>query len=135
VAVSVAHVLMIEDTAHNLELMTYLLEAAGHTVTAAATGATGIELAVTEPPDLILVDIQLPDASGYDVLTTLRATPQTRRLPILAVTANAMVGDRDAALSAGFDGYVAKPIEPRTFSRDVEGFLPARLRDADPGHT
>jgi two-component system cell cycle response regulator len=126
---------MIEDTAHNLELMTYLLEAAGHTVTSAATGAAGLELAVAEPPDLIILDIQLPDASGYDVLTTLRATPETRGLPILAVTANAMVGDRDAALSAGFDGYVAKPIEPRTFSRHVEGFLPVQLRGTDPGHT
>lgn len=130
-----ARVLMIEDTVHNLELMTYLLEASGHTVTAATTGASGVELAVTELPDLIIVDIQLPDATGYDVLSSLRATPETSRLPILAVTANAMVGDRDAALAAGFDGYVAKPIEPRTFSRDVEVFLPAPLRRSDPGHT
>jgi two-component system cell cycle response regulator len=123
-----ARILMIEDTAHNLELMTYLLTAAGHTVTAATTGATGIELAVAAPPDLIIVDIQLPDTSGYDVLDTLRSREPVAELPILAVTANAMVGDRDAALSAGFDGYVAKPIEPRTFSLEVEGFLPAHLR-------
>lgn len=130
-----ARVLMIEDTAHNLELMTYLLQAAGHTVTPATTGAQGIELAVDSPPDLIILDIQLPDTTGYDVLEALRGNSATRALPILAVTANAMVGDRDAALAAGFDGYLPKPIEPRTFNRDISGFLPRTLQGQQAAQT
>lgn len=126
---TMARVLMIEDTAHNLELMTYLLQASGHLVTPATTGAEGVRLAVENPPDLIIVDIQLPDSTGYDVLVALRGNPATSALPILAVTANAMVGDRDAALAAGFDGYLPKPIEPRTFNRDVSGFLPPKGSD------
>ena len=123
---------MIEDTAHNLELMTYLLEASGHTVTAAITGAQGVALAQSCGHDLVVLDIQLPDTTGYDVLSQLRARETTRDLPVIAVTANAMVGDRDAALAAGFDGYLPKPIEPRTFNRDIETFLPRHLHGRDP---
>ena len=79
---TVARVLMIEDTPHNLELMTYLLQAAGHTVTPATTGAQGVELAVDDPPDLIILDIQLPDTTGYDVLARHCArTPRLVRCP------------------------------------------------------
>ena len=127
-----ARILMIEDTAHNLELMTYLLAAAGHRVMSATTGTEGIELALEQVPDLIVLDLQLPDAAGYDVLSRLRSEAATRAVPMVAVTANAMVGDRDAALSAGFDGYLPKPIEPRTFCRDIDGFLPTELRGRDP---
>ena len=123
---------MIEDTAHNLELMTYLLEAAGHSVTPATTGAQGVELAGRLSHDLVLLDLQLPDTSGYDVLAQLRSGDTTGDLPVVAVTANAMVGDRDAALAAGFDGYLPKPIEPRTFKRDIEAFLPIHLHGRDP---
>jgi len=123
---------MIEDPAHNLELMTYLLEAAGHVVTPASTGAQGVALATERSHDLVLLDLQLPDTTGYDVLAQLRDSEGTRDLPVVAVTANAMVGDRDAALAAGFDGYLPKPIEPRTFKRDIETFLPSHLHGRDP---
>ena len=127
-----ARIVIIEDTEHNLELMIYLLAAAGHTLSSSTTGAGGLALATKQRHDLVLLDLQLPDMSGYDVLRALRSTKATRALPVVAVTANAMVGDRDAVLAAGFDGYVPKPIEPRTFSREIAGYLPAHLQGRDP---
>jgi len=118
-----ARILVIEDNPANLELMTYLLVASGHAVEAATTGESGIELAVQAPPDLILLDIQLPDISGFGVLALLRNEARVARVPIVAVTANAMVGDRDQALAVGFDGYFSKPIEPTSFVPAIAGFL------------
>ena len=127
-----ARILMIEDTEHNLELMTYLLVAAGHSVTSATTGRDGMALAEQREHDLVVLDLQLPDTSGFDLLAVLRADEVTGSTPVVAVTANAMVGDRDAVLAAGFDGYVPKPIEPRTFSEEISSYLPAHLRGRDP---
>lgn len=123
-----ARILMVEDTPHNLELMTYLLEASGHTVIPAMTGERGLELARLERPDLIVLDVQLPDIDGYQVLARLRADKDVAVPPVVAVTAYAMVGDRDTALAAGFDGYLSKPIDPVSFARDIGARLPASLR-------
>ncbi|MDT4926592.1 MAG: two-component system, cell cycle response regulator [Pseudonocardiales bacterium] len=123
-----ARILAVEDTPHNLELMTYLLEAHGHSVVPATTAAEALELARAERPDLIILDVQLPDANGFDVLATVRADEYLHDVPTVAVTANAMVGDRDHALAAGFDGYLTKPIEPTTFARSIDLFLPVELR-------
>jgi two-component system cell cycle response regulator len=123
-----ARILAVEDTPHNLELMTYLLEAHGHSVVPATTAAEALELARAERPDLIILDVQLPDANGFDVLATVRADEYLHDVPTVAVTANAMVGDRDHALAAGFDGYLTKPIEPTTFARSIDLFLPGELR-------
>jgi two-component system cell cycle response regulator len=127
-----ANILVIEDNEPNLELMTYLLVASGHDVVPAPCGERGVELALHETPNLVVLDIQLPDMSGFDVLASLRAQPAMAGIPIVAVTANAMVGDRDHALAAGFDGYIAKPIEPANFTRAIDGFLPAELRGHQP---
>jgi CheY-like chemotaxis protein len=118
-----ARILVIEDNPANLDLMVYLLDAFGHTPLAAADGEVGIALIQDEKPHLIICDIQLPKLSGYEVVQWLKEEPALRTIPILAVTAYAMVGDRDKVLAAGFDGYLTKPIEPETFVSQVERFL------------
>lgn len=123
-----AAILIVEDNAINLELMRYLLNAAGHDITCAETGADGIESAVEVRPDLVVLDIHLPDTSGFQVLDALRKIEGVGGCPIVAVTANAMVGDRDNALAAGFDGYISKPIDPRQFAATIDTMLPAALR-------
>lgn len=123
-----AAILVVEDNANNLELMRYLLNAAGHDITCAESGADGIEAAVETRPDLVILDIHLPDASGFQVLATLRKLDGVGQCPIVAVTANAMVGDRDNALAAGFDGYISKPIDPRQFATTIGAMLPRHAR-------
>ena len=120
-----ARVLVVEDNAANLELMTYLLRAFGHEPLTATDGEVGYETARLQSPDLIVCDIQLPKMDGYEVARQLKQHPSLRKIPLVAVTAFAMVGDRDHILAAGFDGYIAKPIEPEDFVRQVDGFLPA----------
>lgn len=129
-----ARILVIEDNPNNLELMRYLLSAAGHDVSCATTSRAGLSAATAEVPDLVIMDIQLPDASGYDVLTWMRADARLAGQVIVAVTANAMVGDRDNALAAGFDSYISKPIDPREFSATIDALLPPELRGHAPRH-
>src|SRR6185503_4934511 len=104
-----ARVLVIEDNAINLELMTYLLRAFGHEVLQAQTGTKGVATLAQERVDLVACDIHLPGMDGYEVLREIRARPELAGTPVVAVTASAMVGDREQVLSAGFDGYVSKP--------------------------
>jgi CheY-like chemotaxis protein len=118
-----ARVLVIEDNLTNLELMGYLLRAFGHEVLTAHDGEEGLEVARRERPALIVCDVQLPGLSGYEVADRLKRDPALRAVPLVAVTALAMVGDRDKVLAAGFDGYIAKPIAPETFASQVEAFL------------
>lgn len=124
-----AGILVIEDNLDNLELMTYLLQAFGHRTITAQDGASGLELARHEALDLIICDVHLPKVDGYEVAHRLKNDPRLRRIPLLAVTALAMVGDRDKLLAAGFDGYLAKPIDPEVFVRQVEGYLQAANGD------
>ena len=116
-------ILVIEDNPANRELMTYLLKAFGYAVIAADDGAKGLELARREMIDLIICDIHLPGMDGYEVASRLKEHPVLCRIPLIAVTALAMVGDRDKVLAAGFDGYIAKPIEPEMFVGQVESFI------------
>ncbi len=118
-------ILVIEDNPTNLELMVYLLNAFGYEVLSAVDGESGIESARRNAPDLVICDIGLPKLDGYGVAAYLKGHPALQKTPLLAVTALAMVGDRDKVLAAGFDGYVPKPIEPETFVRQVERFLPS----------
>lgn len=127
-----ARVLIIEDNQTNLELMRYLLQAFGHQVLAASDGREGVSLAREEEPDLIICDIHLPKLDGFGVIGQLKADQQTQVLPVIAVTAQAMVGDRDKLINAGFDGYLCKPIEPEFFVSQVDAFLPAHLRSVAP---
>jgi CheY-like chemotaxis protein len=128
----VGRILVIEDNVPNLDLMTLMLTASGHTVIPAATGTEGLEQARTQAPDLVVLDLQLPDADGRQVLARLRAEPRSAHLPIVAVTAYAMVGDREKALADGFDGYVSKPIVPASFSRMLDQYLPLTMRGHAP---
>ncbi len=123
-----AGILIIEDNPANLELMEYLLTAHGYTVLTARDGEEGLEAARRERPDLILCDIQLPGIDGYEVARRIKASSALRDIPLVAVTAFAMVGDRDKVLAAEFDGYLSKPIAPETFVQQVENFLRPELR-------
>jgi two-component system cell cycle response regulator len=103
--------------------MAYLLTAFGHQVLQAHEGLMGIETARREMPDLILLDIHMPRMDGYEVAHWLRADAECSKIPLVAVTALAMVGDREKILASGFDGYIAKPLDPETFAAEVNGFL------------
>jgi two-component system cell cycle response regulator len=116
-------VLIIEDHPDNRELMNYLLEAFGYATVTALDGLAGVDLARSEDLDLILCDIQLPEIDGFEVARRLKQDERLRSIPLVAITALAMVGDRERALAAGFDGYIAKPINPETFIATVEAFL------------
>jgi two-component system, cell cycle response regulator DivK len=118
-----ARILIIEDNPTNLELMRFLLRTSGHTLFTAEDGPEGIETARRIQPDLIVCDIQMPGLDGYVVAKRLKSDPRLRAVPLVAVTSYAMVGDRDVALAAGFDGYLPKPIVPRTFVAQLEAFL------------
>jgi two-component system cell cycle response regulator len=122
-----ARILIIEDNPANMELMTYLLEAFGHTVMALYNGEEGVAAARTQLPDLILCDIHLPKMDGYGVLQQLKCDAALRSIPVIAVTALAMVGDRQKLLAAGFDGYLGKPIEPELFVGQCEQYLDRAL--------
>lgn len=123
-----ADILVVEDNAYSLELMSYLLSEHGHRVHGAATAEHAFGLVEVEAIDLILLDLQLPDLDGYQVLRVLRRKPRLATVKVVAVTAVAMVGDRERTLAAGFDHYMPKPINPRTFVDEIRSWLPAALR-------
>lgn len=114
------NILSIEDNEQNLYLVRFLLEARGHQVSEARSGPAGIAAAQTRPPELILLDIQLPEMDGYAVARALRGNPALAAVPIVAVTSYALDGDRHRALTAGCDAYIEKPIDPDSFGAEVE---------------
>src|SRR5258708_34437554 len=91
----------------------------------ASNGKQGIEKGLKELPDLIICDLEMPELNGYEVAKQLKNLPDLQGIPLIAVTASAMVGDGGKILAVGFDGYIAKPIFPETFAKEIEGFLPA----------
>ena len=123
-----ARVLIVEDNPTNLELMRYLLEAFGYKPTNARNGREALAVMARDLPDIVLCDVQMPEMDGYAVIREVRASETLRKIPVIAVTAFAMVGDREKMLDAGFDGYLSKPIRPETFVQSMEAFLPAELR-------
>ena len=108
--------------------MGYLLRAFGHETLEAHDGPDGLEQASCEKPDLILLDIHMPRMDGYEVARLLRGDSECCRIPIIAVTALAMVGDRERILASGFSGYIAKPLDPETFPAQVNGYLGSGLQ-------
>ena len=118
-----ARILVIEDTPANLELVTDLLEAAGHRVMSATAAEAGIEIARLELPDVILMDVSLPGMDGLEATRRLRADPATEHIPVVALTAHAMHGDESLAMQAGCQAYITKPIDTRTFVRRVTALL------------
>jgi two-component system cell cycle response regulator DivK len=120
-------ILYVEDNPDNMTLVKRALEARGYEFLWAANGLAGVQMAETQEPDLILLDINLPDIDGYEVARRLRNSGKTNLVyvPIIAVTANALRGDAEKALAAGCDVYMAKPINIRELWARVEGFLTA----------
>jgi CheY-like chemotaxis protein len=129
-----ARILIIEDNATNMQLMVYLLNAFGHITLEATDGETGLAILQNELVDIILCDLQIPRLDGYEVARRVKSEPELRNIPLIAVTAYAMVGDRDKVLSAGFDGYISKPINPEIFTEEVEGYLSASHSEPHPPH-
>ncbi len=121
-------ILVIEDDSASLELIKYLLEQTGYTVGTAMTGADGVKTALRGNFDLILCDLQLPEFSGFDLIRKLQSDPDWHAVPIVAVTAYSMPGDRDTAIAAGFTDYYTKPIDPESFLHDIAVHLPPGLR-------
>ena len=119
-------ILHVEDNQANRILVRQVLEMAGYTVVDAEDGLSGINLAQQESPDLILIDINIPGLDGFETTTRIKSLPGFKEVPIIAVTAKVMHGDRERALTAGCDGYIAKPIDIDTLPRQVAEFLGGR---------
>ena len=106
-----ATILVVEDNEKNMKLFRDVLQAAGYRTLEATTGGQAVVLATEHAPDLVLMDIQLPDIDGVEALGRLRGSDRTSPIPVLALTAQAMEGDRERFLAAGFDGYLSKPVD------------------------
>ena len=117
------HILVIEDHAPNATLVVDLLSFHGFRVTWAADGEKGLEMLKADRPDLILMDIQMPKMDGFTLTRQLKADDATKSIPIVALTARAMVGDAEQALAAGCDGYLTKPVNTRELPKTVKRFL------------
>lgn len=116
-------VLVVEDNVMNMELALVLLTQAGYNVLQATNAETGIALAKSESPDLILMDVSLPGMDGLTAVSALKSDPTTKEIPIIVMTAHAMRGDDTKAMEAGSDGYLSKPINTREFLQMVAQFI------------
>jgi two-component system cell cycle response regulator DivK len=116
-------ILVVEDNEQNLYLITFLLQNQGYEVVLAHSGLQAIEQAKIERPDLILMDIQLPEMDGYEATRKIRDIPEISHTPIVAVTSYAMVDDRTKALAAGCNGYMEKPIQPEIFVAEIGKYV------------
>ncbi len=120
-------ILLVEDNEVNQLLTAAVLEREGFTVDMAGTSQQALERLRSRVPDLILMDIQLPGMDGLALTRNLKADPAMAAIPIVALTAHAMTGDREQSLAAGCAGYISKPIDTRTFGRQVREFLPSMM--------
>ena len=119
-------ILYVEDNPQNMRLVRKMLSAAGYDMLEAMDGSSGLEMAQAKRPDLILMDINLPDIDGVQVTAMIKANPTLRHIPVIALTANAMFGDRERFLDAGCDGYLAKPVSRKELLETIETFLKVR---------
>lgn len=117
-------ILIVDDTVNNVKLATYLLKGAGYQVETASTAQEGIAKARDLQPTLILMDIGLPGMDGLEATRALKADPVTAAVPVVALTAHVMKGDRERCLEAGCSGYIPKPIDTKLFARTVTSYLP-----------
>jgi CheY-like chemotaxis protein len=122
-------ILIVEDNLVNLELTQDLLELSGYRVLAATLAEDGIEIAKSEIPDLILMDIGLPGINGFDAIKLLKQEPATRDIPVVVLTADAMPEDRQKTLECGAAGYISKPINTRQFASQVADYLQVSKAD------
>ncbi|MBW2544706.1 MAG: response regulator [Deltaproteobacteria bacterium] len=121
-------ILVVEDNPMNMELTTALLEASGYVVIQAGAAEEGVELVKAESPDLILMDISLPGMDGLEATGVLKQDPATKDIPVIAMTAHAMKGDKEKALAAGCAGHITKPIDTREFPKTVARFIESAVR-------
>jgi CheY-like chemotaxis protein len=115
--------LVIEDNENNMKLICFILEKHGYSTIRAENGAKGIELALRERPDFILLDIKLPDMDGLEVLRRIRESEINGEIPIIAITSYAMVGDRERMIKAGCNGYIEKPIDPERVIQQIKEII------------
>ncbi|NOT83925.1 MAG: response regulator [Methylococcaceae bacterium] len=115
--------LIIEDNENNLELIRFILEQANYTTCFAMTGLDGVRQALADAPDFVILDIQLPDINGMEVLKRIRAHPAGEKIPIIAMTSYAMSGDKHKLLAAGCNGYIEKPIDPMVVVDQIKQVL------------
>lgn len=129
-----ALILVVEDNPANQLLTASVLEREGYQVEVADSSLMALKLLADNKPDVILMDVQLPGLDGLSLARTIMSTTDTAAIPIVALTAHAMAGDREQALAAGCAGYITKPIDTRTFGRQVQAFLPVRsmVQDSPP---
>lgn len=125
-----ATILYVEDNSDNRKLVRRVLEVEGYAVVEATNAYEALEQLEAQPIDLALMDINMPDMDGYTLTSRIKATPRFAKLPIVAVTANVMRGDRERSLQAGCDGYIQKPIDIDNLSSQIERFLMMRNPNA-----
>lgn len=118
-------ILLVEDNEDSSNLVQFLLERAGYEIIEARTGQQGMDLAHTEKPDMILMDLSLPEVDGWTAARALKADPLTASIPTFALTAHCLPGDRSRALESGFDGYLTKPIHVHSFAFAIAECLKA----------
>jgi len=116
-------ILLIEDNVDNLDLVRFLLEDAAYSVAAATDGRTGLDMALQEQPSLILLDLSIPEIDGWNLAEMFKSNTQLSHIPVVALTAHALPGDRKKALDAGCDGYITKPLDIANFVQVVEEFM------------
>ena len=116
-------VLLVEDNEKNMKLARDILRFKGYRVTEATTGEGAVASAASDPPDLVLMDIQLPGIDGIEAFRRIRSDPKTAKVPVVALTASVMAGDRERFDKAGFDGFIAKPIDVKQFPDQVATYL------------
>ncbi len=127
-----ALILVVEDNPTNQLLTSSVLEREGYKVELAGSSVEALERLAVHTPDLILMDVQLPGLDGLSLTRAIKAAPETASIPVVALTANAMTGDREQALAAGCAGYIPKPIDTRSFGKQVRGFLRPVIPGASP---
>jgi two-component system cell cycle response regulator DivK len=118
-----AKILLVEDSEMNWDMLSRRLRRKGHEVIVATDGRQGVDMALSEAPDLILMDMSLPVLDGWEATRQIRAMPETQAIPIIALTAHAMSGDREQALAAGCDDYDTKPIDFHRLLQKMQALL------------
>lgn len=116
-------ILIVEDNPDNLELVSFLIQRAGFEALQASNGVQGVAVARQYKPDLVLLDLAMPDMDGWTMARTLKSDPATKSIPLVALTAFSLPGDRRRALEAGCDGYLTKPIHVATFIKEISAYI------------
>lgn len=116
-------ILIVEDNEQNLYLATFLLKKSGYEIIAATDGLEAIDKIIAEKPDLVLMDMQLPEMNGYEATKRIKSITEINHIPIVAITSYAMAGDREKTLAAGCIAYIEKPFDPDTFVSEIEKYL------------